>query len=237
MSRQNVKQARKAAEFQQQQANHARQFNAQSAGVLNGTSTSGTKYTLNYAPVAFGSRDLCVGALAINCMQVHFELLKQNITQQLLFDLARTIESQKETVVNNGQSQTKDKADSFVYAFTQTCMDEKKLAQLVSKLVDQVFTPNGTRDTTLDAGCVYISQYIKNLRFTMQTSPISDQTCRLLERQMQDTFVQCIDTAITNAGLVYLSLLAILPLAIGTKVALDKICGDNGMWGNIKRKT
>ena len=102
------KQAAHVAKFQQKQSEHARKFNALDKSIL-GNFSDGTNYTLSGKAVGFGSRDFCVGALALNCIQVRLELetIRNNITQQLTFELARAIESEKKLVVKKGNSTSK----------------------------------------------------------------------------------------------------------------------------------
>src|SRR3989338_2051650 len=221
------KQAAHVAKFQQKQSEHARKFNALDKSIL-GNFSDGTNYTLSGKAVGFGSRDFCVGALALNCIQVRLELetIRNNITQQLTFELARAIESEKKLVVKKGNSHEENRANAFTYAFTQTCMDEDKLTDVVNKLVEIIFSPNMDRDTQQDTGCTHISLYMKHLRYTMYSSTISEEACKQLQRQMDDAFFACIDEAISKTGLVYLAFLSVIvvgyPIYKGYEKAREK---------------
>jgi len=191
-----------------------RKFNPQAVLKGNFTGNASLPYTLTSTESENGG--LCIG-YGYYCLSLQFTFILRdeigNILRQGVFEIARTITSQKN---HKGENQ----ADVQV-AYTKDCMNENAITKLVNELVSLIFSENPAN--ALKVGCEYTTEFMRKQRMQVSTSPITREACDYITAEMHSLFRKCTDIAANKTGLFYLILLVLLIPAVGAYVYRHKI--------------
>lgn len=212
--------SKQARAFQQQQSETQNQQNnfMRTLGQL----TNGTNYTLSSNQVALGNRDLCVGVLALNCIQVHMDL--QTATRRLVFEMARTIEEDPH-YDRDKDGKKKEDNRALTSAFAQSCMDHQLLHKIADEMAEEFLSATGK-----STSCIEITpRYIKKIALLFRAEGIPQDFCDSLTTKMNDEFLTCVDEAAGKAALLYLLFLLAIPVIVAGEEAIRR------NWPGFKR--
>lgn len=211
---------RKARHFQQQQSENQRRQNdiLRTTGQL----SNGTNFTLTSDQTPFGSRDLCVGILALNCIQANITL--QTATRELIFQVARTIETDPYYERDRDGNKKEDNRE-LRSSFAQQCMDHQALHDIAKEMAEELLTATGR-----SMPCIEITpRYIKKIALLFRSDGIPQDACDHYAAEMNNKFLTCADEAASNAALLYLLFLIAIPVFIAAEEGIRR------NWDGFKR--